>query len=174
MTPKKPCSKYLLALREEMTKLGEIPNSIFCGQQVKDTTFYDTLNDVPEEKRIELGVIEELQMGISIGLAIKKYLPISIYQRCDFLPRAADQLINHLNLFPELTNNLLTCKVIIRTTVGTTEAGPQHSQDLTEMFKLILKFPVLKVKTPEEVHAAYELARTTNTSIMIVELQELY
>lgn len=170
-------SLYHKAICEEMLRFAKVPNIIFVGQQVASENFYNTLNNIPLNKRIELPVMEEAQLGLSIGLALEGFLPISIYQRMDFLPRCADQLINHLNLLPEISRGLFKPKIIIRVTIGTKipfDVGPQHSQDLIEMFKPILKFPVIKVTTPEEVHEAYGTAGIIESPIMIIELQSLY
>lgn len=170
-------SFYHMAISEEMQRFAKEPNAIFLGQQVASEEFYGTLKGIPLDKRWEMPVAEDMQMGISIGLALEGYLPISIYQRMDFLPRACDQLVNHLNLIPEMSRGLYNPKVIIRTTIGNKspmDVGPQHSQDLTEMLKAVLKFPVLKVTTPEEVRLAYDLASTGKTSIVIIEVQSLY
>ena len=168
---------YKRAIMNEMTKLGKIKNSIFIGQQVKMTNFYATLTNVSMKKRIELPVAEELQMGMSIGLAMEGFLPISIYQRMDFLPRACDQIVNHLDKLKRMTCGTYNPKVIIRTTVGARkplDSGIQHSQDLIGAFKKLVSFPVLKVKTAKEVRKAYALAKKIDSSIMIVEIAELY
>jgi len=168
---------YHTAICDEMLRIEKIKKSIFLGQQVASENFYNTLNKVSMKKRIEMPVAEEMQMGMSMGLAMEGFLPISIYQRMDFLPRAADQLLNHLNLMPELSRNMYNPKVIIRTTVGNKkpiDAGLQHTQDFTDMFKKVLKFPVIKVTTPKEVHKAYKLATNGDSPIMIVEMQSLY
>ena len=36
------------------------------------------------------------------------------------------------------------------------------------------KFPVVRVKTAEQVHEAYDNFRKGNTSMMVVEYQDLY
>jgi len=170
-------SEYHKAICEEMIRFSKVPYIIFLGQQVNSENFYNTLNEVPLNLRLELPVMEECQLGLCTGLALEGFLPICIYQRMDFLPRATDQLINHLNLLPEMSRGLFKPKIIIRVTVGTKEpldVGPQHSQDLTDMYKSILKFPVIKVTTPEEVHEAYGTAGIIDSPIMIVELQNLY
>ena len=168
---------YKKAIIEEMSKLGRLKNSIFLGQQVGVTDFYGTLANVPISKRIELPVAEEMQLGMSIGMALEGYLPVSIFQRMDFLPRACDQIVNHLDKIERLSHGVYNPKVIIRTTVGSRRAldcGLQHCQDLTEGFRKMVKFPVIKVITPREVKKAYKIARQIDTSIMIVEMAELY
>jgi len=171
-------SKYYTAIKEEMEEFAKDDKVMFIGQQTASEDFYGTLKDVSMEKRTEMPVAEEMQMGLSIGLAMEGFLPISIYQRMDFLPRACDQLVNHLDLINELSRGKYNPKVIIRTTIGTNNpfnVGLQHNKDLTEGFKALLKnIPIYHVKTVEDVKVAYNIARTQDTSIIIIEEQELY
>ena len=160
---------YRQALAKEMVKLSKISNSIFLGQQVGVTDFYKTLGKVKRSKRLELPVAEELQMGMSIGLAMKGYLPISVYQRMDFLPRACDQIVNHLNISKH--------KVIIRTTIGSKtplDTGYQHSKDLTIPFFHLCRFPVVKLESVHSIKYWYNVARKCNHSIMLIEEQDKY
>ncbi len=171
-------SLYHKAICEEMEKLANIPNSIFLGQQCFPENFYGTLEHVSYKQRIEMPVAEELQLGMSIGMAMSGYLPISIYQRMDFLPRACDQLVNHLDLISILSRNKFNPKIIIRTTIGShfpLDVGLQHNKNLIEGFQLLLPNTVIsEVKTPEEVHFAYTEAIEYEGSTIIVEHQDLY
>jgi len=170
-------SAYHQAICEEMQLFAENPRAIFLGQQVLSEDFYNTLLDIPPHARREMPVTEELQLGLSIGLALEGYLPISIYQRIDFLPRAMDQIVNHLNLIADLSRNQFNPKVIIRTTVGVNkpmDTGLQHSKDLTTLMSHACKFPTYCPKTAEEVHQVYDIARNANFSTLITEYQELY
>ena len=136
-----------------------------------------TLNDISIDKRIEMPVAEELQMGMSIGLALNGFLPICIFQRMDFIPRAMDQIVNHLNIFEELSKGLHKPKVIIRTTIGTKypfDVGLQHSKDLSELIKVACNFPVFKCENVTDIDNAYDFARLTDKSVLIIEKQELY
>lgn len=160
-----------------MQRLAKNKKVIFLGQQVASEDFYGTLKGIPMCRRIEMPVAEEMQVGLSIGLSLEGFIPVSIYQRMDFLPRACDQLVNHLNLINDMSRGLFRPKVIIRTTIGSKaplDVGPQHCQDLTKMFQAVLKFPVLKVTTPDEVNYAYNLAYVADTSLMVIEVQDLY
>ena len=133
----KPYSKYHKALKIELEKIAKIKNSIYIGQQVNSEDYYGLLKDISLNKRQEIGVCEDLQLGLSTGLAIEGFLPISIYQRMDFLPRAADQLINHLDLIKAHSRNLYNPKVIIFTTIGQKNTGMQHNKDLVQGFKFL-------------------------------------
>lgn len=169
-------SNYHNEVCRAMKALSANPKVIFLGQQVGVTDFYGTLDGIPLNQRREMPVAEELQTGIAIGLALEGYIPVSIYQRMDFLPRACDQIVNHLDKIERLSQGIFNPKVIIRTTIGSKtplDTGLQHSQDLTKMFKG-LSFPVVKVTTPYEVKTAYEEAMRYKGSYMIVEVQDLY
>lgn len=171
-------SLYHKTIKERMDSLALLPNTIFLGQQIMaPENFYGTLIDIPLEKKLELPVCEELQLGMSIGLSLKGYFPISIYQRMDFLPRCLDQIVNHLNLLEECSRKLYNPRILIRTTIGTKtplDVGPQHSQDLTELMKVACKFPVFLVETVDQVNEAYNFAIKSNQSTMIIERQDLY
>jgi pyruvate/2-oxoglutarate/acetoin dehydrogenase E1 component len=132
---------------------------------------------VPAEKRLEMPVAEELQMGMSIGMSLEGYIPVSIYQRMDFLPRAMDQLVNHLDLIKKVSEGKFNPKVIIRTTIGVSgplDIGLQHKKDLVDGMRAMVHFPVIRVKTVEEIQSAYKLATECEGPIMIVEEQDLY
>jgi pyruvate/2-oxoglutarate/acetoin dehydrogenase E1 component len=170
-------TKYHKEICNQMNLFAEDNKVIFLGQQVASEDFYNTLTDVPMHSRREMGVCEDLQLGVSIGMALEGYLPISIYQRIDFIPRAMDQLINHLNIINCLSRGKFNPKVIIRTTIGTDkplDCGLQHRKDLTKLMKVAVDFPVYLVTTPQEVKKAYDYARKSNESVMIIERQDKY
>lgn len=168
---------YKECITSEMNELAKNPRVVFLGQQVADQDFYGTLKDISLDRRIEMPVAEEMQMGMSIGMAIEGLLPVSIYQRMDFLPRAMDQLVNHLNILHKLSKRRFCPKVIIRTTVGSKDpldTGLQHSKDMIKGFQAMLDFPVLDLKTKEDIVKGYSQAREGCDSIMLVEWQDLY
>lgn len=170
-------SLYHKEICSEMQCFALDEKVVFIGQQCLSEDFYSTLADIPIHQRKEMPVCEELQLGMSIGLALEGYLPISIFQRMDFLLRAADQIVNHLDLIAKLSHNKFSPKIIIRTTIGSIkplDCGLQHSKDLTEGFKKLVSFPIFKVQTVEEVRSAYKFARECKTPIMIIEDQNLY
>lgn len=171
-------TEYKRLITEKMHWFASNPKVIFLGQQVGVEDFYGTLKGIPEARRLEMPVAEELQLGMSIGMALEGYLPISIFQRIDFLPRACDQLVNHLDLIKELSDGKFNPKVIIRTTVGSTaplDVGLQHNKDLCEGFsKLLRNIKLYPVKTIDEVNNAYNKAYYGEDSIIIVEYQDCY
>lgn len=168
---------YKECLTSEMNELAKNPHVFFLGQQVADQDFYGTLKDIPIDRRIEMPVAEEMQMGISIGMALEGLCPVSIYQRMDFLPRAMDQIVNHLDIIDKLSKGRFCPKVIIRTTIGSKEpldTGLQHSKDMIKGFQAMVDFPVLDLRSKKDIIEGYKLAREGARSIMLVERQDLY
>lgn len=171
---------YKTEITKMMSSLAEQPNALFLGQTVvyPGSILSDTLEGVPMSKRLELPVMEECQMGMSIGLALDGYLPISIYPRIDFLLLAINHLSNHLDILKELSHGEFSAKVIIRTIVGSNEpfkSGPQHSRDHTTMLNTLLKnVRVVKLDKVEEVRVVYENALHFEGSTLVIEEARLY
>lgn len=163
------------ALTLAMGDLASDPRVIFVGQNVAydGNVMFKHLANVPQDRRLELPVCEELQLGMSIGLALTGFIPVSIYPRFDFLLLAANQLVNHLDKLPGLSNGQWQPKVIIRTKVGSKhplDAGPQHTQDHTAAFTQLLQcVTVLKIVQPYQVFEVYHRALNHPGSFLIVE-----
>lgn len=168
-----------LTYAEEVTKamgwLANQPMTLFVGQQVRfdGQRLHATLKDVPMERRIEMPVAENFQMGFCTGLALEGYVPISIYPRFDFLLLAADALVNHLDKLPLMGG--FKPKVIIRTAVGHNQPldpGHQHTQDHTEAFRQMLKtVEIFEIREPLK---DYQAAFDHPGSVLCVERMELY
>jgi len=161
-----------------MGYLSRLPNTVILGQGVgvPGTTMSQTFRDVPDEKRLEMPVAEELQMGIAIGMSLVGYLPICIFPRWNFMLRAADQLVNHLDRLPLYSG--YRPKVIIRTAVPSKspfDPGPQHDDDFSDVFEQMFRtVRVLRLETAEDVMAAYEFAVHNDVSVVAVEYTEKY
>ena len=127
-------------------------------------------------KRLELPVMEECQMGMSIGLALQGFIPVSVYPRMDFLLLAMNQLVNHLDKLEGMSRGQYRPKVIIRTKVGSKwplNAGPQHTQDHTEALRLMLgRVVVVKIRSPDEIMEVYEEAIKQEGSTLVIEALE--
>ncbi len=122
-------SPYKDALTNAMTELAKFNDTIFIGQQIvyAGNPMSTTLGNVPKEKMIELPVMEETQMGMSLGLAMTGKRVITFYPRWDFIVSAANQLINHVDKFELMTGKKLN--IIIRLGKGSDrplDPGHQH------------------------------------------------
>lgn len=168
---------YSKKLNEAMLMLAEHPETLFVGQAVKypGQAAFKTFDGVPMERRIEMPVAEDFQMGFCIGLSLEGYVPVCFYPRWDFLLIAANQLVNHLDKLPYMG---WKPKVIIRTAVGRREPldpGPQHVQNHSRGFRTMLKtIQVIQVRREEDILPAYKGAMTRVRSTIIVEHMSCY
>ena len=170
---------YSKELTRAMTWLGEQPDTIFIGQQVcyPGNAMFNTLEGVPMEKRIELPVMEDAQMGISLGMALTGKTVISIYPRFDFLLLAVNQLVNHIDKLEGFAHGQYHARVIIRVGIGSTKPmypGVQHCGDYTEAFRKLVKMPVARLYSSPAVLPAYQQAYKGYGSALIVEDMGLY
>jgi pyruvate/2-oxoglutarate/acetoin dehydrogenase E1 component len=169
--------KYFDELKKSMEWLAEQPDTIFIGQAVEypGTAMSNTLQDVDKSKLIELPVNEDMQMGITTGMALNGSVPISIYPRWNFLLLAANQLVNHLDKIKIMSNGGYAPKVIIRTSIGAQRPlNPQHQHiaDFTGGFKAMCDFvDIIRLEEPHQIFEAYQYAylRTDNRPTILVE-----
>ena len=169
---------YFRELTQAMADLAQNPKTLFVGQQVRfdGQRMHASFKDVPMERRIEMPVCEDFQLGFCAGLALSGFLPICVFPRMDFLIIAANQLVNHLDKFPLMFKP--APKVIIRTAVGATrplDPGPQHTQNHVDALRMMLKtIPVIELFDEGSIASAYQEAHASDTSTIIVERMESY
>ena len=122
----------------------------------------NTLKDIPKDKLYEFPVAEEMQLGISNGLALNNCVPVSIFPRWNFLLLATNQLVNHLDKFHVMSQGKFKTKVIIRTSIGSQRPlHPQHQHigDFTEAFKKVLStVEIIRLEEPSDIFTSYEKA----------------
>ena len=163
---------YQKQLCEAMQELARDERVVFLGQGVRDagTFISTTLQDVPLDKRIELPVAEEMQLGMSIGMALTGMIPVSVYPRWQFFLLAANQAVNHLDKMQP--------HVIVRVGVGSTtplDPGPQHKGDLTEAFRLLMpNTTIVRLDNADSIVPEYRNALERNGPTILVEIADLY
>ena len=109
-------SSYSREIIKSMRFLASKKETIFLGQSVifSGNLNYKTLTKINQKKKIELPVFEEVQMGMSLGMALNGMFPVTCYPRFDFLLCAMNQLVNHIdklsiiNLLEKLVGFLIT------------------------------------------------------------------
>ena len=173
---------YYAELKRSMEYLASKKDTIFIGQAVAypGTAMSTTLKDIKKNKLIELPVFEETQMGMSIGLSLNNFVPITIYPRWNFLLLAVNQLVNHLDRMKAYSHGEYVPKAIIRTGIGSERPlhpQAQHVGDFSDGFKLILSnIEVIRLEEPEDIFPAYYKAynRTDGKSTLVVEYGDYY
>lgn len=174
--------RYFAELCLAMEMLALDPRVIFLGQavQFEGTAMFATLKHVPLAKRIELPVAEEMQMGMSVGLGLAGFVPVSIYPRFNFLLLAVNQLVNHLDKLVAMSGGGYRPRVIVRTAVGSSvplDPQHQHKGDYTEAFRRMLTtVEVKELLEPDEIVPAYRhaLRRADGASTLMVEHAAFY
>jgi pyruvate/2-oxoglutarate/acetoin dehydrogenase E1 component len=172
--------KYFDEMCRAMEFLARDEKTIFLGQAVAcaGTAMSNTLKNVAKEKLLELPVTEEMQMGMSTGMALTGLVPVSIYPRWNFLLLSVNQIVNHLDKLPIISD--YRPKVIIRTGIGSERPlHPQfqHIGDFTEAFRLMCKtIEVIRLDEAEQIFPAYEKALTREDGLgtIIVEYGDYY
>lgn len=169
---------YKEELKKSMEYMGSKDDVIFIGQQIvfRGNPMSTTIENVSKDKMIETPVLEEVQMGMSTGLAISGYCVVSFYPRWDFLICGTNQLVTHLDNFKKMTG--YDAHVIVRVGKGSDtplDPGPQHKSDYSEQFKELLEYvEVVSLKDKSKIYETYINAYKNKKPIIITEYPELY
>ena len=153
---------------------------IFMGQAVEyaGTAMSNTLKDVPKEQLLEMPVFEDTQMGMTLGLALAGYIPVSIYPRWNFLVCATNQLVNHVDKITMMSD--YKPRIIIRTGIGSERPlHPQHQHvgDYTDAYRLLCpNIDIIRLEEPRHVYDAYCTAylRRDGKATILVEYGDYY
>ena len=172
--------RYFSELKRSMEFIAKNKKTFFIGQAVEEqgSGMRNTLKGEIKKKLLELPVAEEMQMGITIGMLMNNYIPVSIFPRWNFLLLALNQLVNHLDKLPEMTNNYYSSKAIIRTSIGAQRPlhpQSQHISDFTRSVKMMTKtITVVKLNEPKQIFNEYKKALNRKNSTILVEYGDYY
>lgn len=174
--------RYFDELKRAMEFLATDPRTLFIGQAVAvpGTAMSNTLAGVDPSRRVELPVAEEMQMGMTTGLAMAGYVPVSVFPRWNFLLCAMSQLVNHLDKLGTMAPGAYGAKAIVRTGIGSERPlHPQfqHVGDFTDAVRsMCTSIEVIRLDEPEQVFPAYEraLLRDDGRSTLLVEWGDHY
>lgn len=172
--------QYNQKLKDAMNWLAEKPDTIIFGQAVcyAGTGCYESLTEVPADKKMEFPVAENFQIGVAIGMAVNGIIPVAVVPRWNFLLCATDQIVNHLDKMHSLSEGRCTPKVIIRVAVGSempVDPQDQHKGNFSEAFRLMCKtIDIIECPTPDSIQPAYEKAyyRNDGRSTIVVEFPD--
>ena len=131
-------SPYKDSLINAMTYLGNKDNTVFIGQQIvyAGNPMSTTLINVSKDKMLEVPVMEETQMGMSLGIAMTGKTVISFYPRWDFIVSATNQFVNHVDKYELMTGK--KANILIRLGKGADtplDPGHQHKGNYINEFK---------------------------------------
>lgn len=162
-----------------MEDLSKEPDVVFIGQGLSvGDRVYGTMNNVPTNKCIELPTAENLAVGVALGLTVKGFKPVLVFQRMDFMLACADAIINHMALIPKMSSGQVKFPVIIRAIVGSQSdkfvVGPQHNKDLTYIFQPWIH--TTEFRRGMEIYNTYmsEYRDPSETGVVLVEYKDSY
>ena len=165
-----------------MKYLSDQKNTIFLGQAtaVPGTIMFNTLSKVKKNKIIEFPVAEEMQMGVTLGLSLNGYVPVSLFPRQNFLLLALNQLVNHLDKLSEIAEKKNLYKFIIRTSIGSERPlNPQHQHigDFSEALSLMCtNIEIIVIHEPKNIFKSYKKAynRKDGKSTLLIEYGDYF
>lgn len=166
-------NEYKNQLIKSMNYLSSKDNTIFIGQQIvyPGNPMSATIEDVPNDKMIEMPVFEEVQMGMSTGLSMTGLCVVTFYPRWDFLICATNQLVTHLDTFKRMTG--YDAHVLIRVGKGSDDPldpGHQHKADFSEQYKRLLKsIEIVNFHDHENIYDTYVRAYKNKKPMILVE-----
>ena len=174
--------KYFDELKRSMEWLAEKEDTLFLGQAVEypGTALTNTITNVDKSKLLEMPVNEEMQMGMTLGMALNGTVPVSFFPRWNFLILAANQLVNHIDKINIMSDGGYKPKIIIRTAIGSQRPlHPQHQHisDFTAGFKALCDYvDIIRLEEPHQIFNAYKYAyeRTDNRPTLLVEWGDFY
>jgi pyruvate/2-oxoglutarate/acetoin dehydrogenase E1 component len=171
---------YKDTLTNAMNELSKIDNTIFIGQQLlwHGNPMSNTVKDVPTEKLIEVPVMEESQMGMSLGMAMAGKFVITFYPRWDFLICATNQLVNHVDKIVGMSKGEWNPHMIIRIGKGSDtplDPGHQHKGNYLQEFKSLCKnIEFHDLKSWQDIELGYKYTMDNVGIHCLIEYPELY
>ena len=141
--------------------LAEDQSVVFMGEDVgNEGGVYKTNLGLPDkygERVINTPICENGFTGVALGMAIMGLRPIVEFMFADFMPTAADAIINQLPKYRFMSGGQLSVPVTLRVVSGAgSRFGSQHSASGESWF---MGQPGLRVAAAGTPAAAYELLR---------------
>jgi pyruvate/2-oxoglutarate/acetoin dehydrogenase E1 component len=147
---------YLNSINQALNKaLSTEEKVLLIGEDITDPyggafKVSKGLSDSFPRQVYQTPISESSIIGISIGLAIRGFLPIAEIMFGDFMALCADQLLNTATKFPLMYEHGVDVPIVIRTPMGGGRGyGPTHSQSIEKMF---LGMPGLRIISPSIFH----------------------
>jgi pyruvate/2-oxoglutarate/acetoin dehydrogenase E1 component len=159
--------------------LAEDPSVVFMGEDVgNEGGVYKTSTGLVErygERVINTPICENGFTGVALGMAVMGMRPIVEFMFADFMPTAADAIVNQLPKYRFMSGGQLSVPVTLRVVSGAgSRFGTQHSASGESWF---MSQPGLRVAAAATPGAAYELLRAAvraNDPVIVHEHRMLY
>jgi len=122
------------------------------------------------EKVFSTPISEAAITGISNGLALNGFKPVTEIMFGDFVTLAFDQIVNHASKFHHMFNKKVNCPVVIRTPMGARRGyGPTHSQTLDKFLVGIDNVKTVSLNTFFDPAILYESIFREEHPVLVIE-----
>ncbi len=135
-----------------------------------------TFEKVPMALRQEVPVMENLMVGLAVGMSLKGFKPTVFFERCDFICPAIDALVNHCDKIGMMSHGQFRPAVIFRVVVASNRkplfSSVTHSSDHSFAISEMVSFPVVRLHEAEKIVPEYRAAmerQAKGQSTMLIE-----
>lgn len=172
--------KCIESIREGLKDiLEQNDNIVLIGEDIRDPyggAFKATkgLSYIFDQKILNMPISEACMIGLSIGLALNGFIPITEMMFGDFITLGFDQLLNHASKYGWVYG--VSVPMIIRVPSGAKRGyGPTHSQSLEKFLVGIPCIKVLALSCILNAHAFYkQLVNAIQEPTVVIENKMLY
>jgi acetoin:2,6-dichlorophenolindophenol oxidoreductase subunit beta len=127
-----------------------------------------------EDRVRDAPISENVIIGCSVGAAIAGLRPVAEIQFDDFLPCAMDQICNQAAKMHFMSGGQAKVPMVIRTPIGATGRGAQHSQSFESWFMHTPGLKVVMPSTPYDAKGLLISAIRDDNPVLIFEHKLLY
>ena len=165
------------ALDDELTA---DPTVVFFGEDIADAggvfKTSEGLVDVHGPERVfNTPICENAFIGMALGMAVTGLRPVVEIMFSDFLPTAADAIMNELPKFRFMSGGQAEVPVTIRSMGGGTgRFGTQHSATGESWFMGLPGLHVATASTPATIYSTLRAAIRSQNPVLVIEHKGLF
>lgn len=171
---------YRHAIRAALDdELAADPTVVVFGEDVTSGGVFKTtdgLIDIHGPERVfNTPICENAFVGMALGMAVTGLRPVVEIMFSDFLPTAADAIVNELPKFRFMSGGQATVPVTIRSMGGgTNRLGTQHSATGESWFMGLPGLKIATASTPAAIYSTLRTAIRSQDPVLVIEHKALF
>jgi pyruvate dehydrogenase E1 component beta subunit len=164
------------ALDDELTS---DPTVVLFGEDVTSGGVFKTTDGLIDthgpERVFNTPICENAFVGMALGMAVTGLRPVVEIMFSDFLPTAADALVNELPKFRFMSGGQTAVPVTIRSMGGGTgRLGTQHSATGESWYMGLPGLKVATASTPAAIYSTLRTAIRSQDPVLVIEHKALF